>query len=109
MPRDGDVAAMHPANCEIRDRTIASGYPLSSDPMRPASIMSAAKSLIQPGDRREVEVVVLLPGRNHRRVCRSDISISQMQREAITFADAPSTIAVDVIEHVSQVRFIRGH
>jgi hypothetical protein len=32
-----------------------------------------------------------------------------MQREAITFADAPSTIAVDVIEHVSQVRFIRGH
>src|ERR1700688_616867 len=69
-----NVAAMHPANCEIHDRTIDSGLPLRSDPMRPASIMSAAKRLIQPADRREVEVVVLLPGRNHRRACRPDIS-----------------------------------
>jgi hypothetical protein len=68
MPRGSNVAAIHPANCEIRDRTIDSSLPLSSDSMRPASIMSAAKSLIQPADRREVEVVILLPGRNHRRV-----------------------------------------
>jgi len=46
---DGDVAAMHPANCEIRDRTIASGYPLSSDPMRPASIMAQRRASFNPG------------------------------------------------------------
>jgi hypothetical protein len=81
MLRDSHVAAMHPANCEIRDRTIDSGLPLSSGSMRPALIMSAAKSLIQPADRREVEVVVLLPGRNHRRGCRPDISRCGAQYE----------------------------
>jgi hypothetical protein len=47
-PWGSNVATVHPANCEIRDRTIDSALPLSSDPIGPASIMSAAKSSFNP-------------------------------------------------------------
>jgi hypothetical protein len=53
MPRGNNVAAMHPANCEIFDRTIDSSS--SPDPIKLDSIMSAPNSLIQPAERNEVE------------------------------------------------------